>query len=723
MQAYPAPSRFRLLCCLNVQVAEVVQEHLDSIYEMNGHVQGEQDGDGYSDGDASSRPASRRFSETSGGSLLPSESGTSLGNDVQVWRRSIDGTSSDEEDIQVVPFASDIGQLSDGASPLQDKSIVTPWGGGNIRADGWAEPPPLPGMMPDNDEANQDVVLPFFEPSERISLTRHDPASDMTSPLMPDDPTRPSAPAVGRRAPGSFTAAGPVAEELLPRLSNASAFTRESDGPENEDRKSIFTMEKRRFLGGKARKNFFSRLRRSLSLGHMSPRQERAAQLQKEIREARMLLGEELPEGSEETVSTRGKNNFPPLDGLSLWCIPATNPVRIFMYKLCTTKAFDHVMFFFIILSCAAMVYEHPFIEIDSLEHWVLYWLEVMLTIIFGLEAVIKIVSFGFTPYIRSVTNVIDLMIVVVGVLLLALDSVADDIPGIQGLGVLRAAKPLRALTRSQGMMLVFKSLSMSMMSMADVSIICLLFFFIFGIMGTQLFGGTFYYCTQPRNIDGALIDTREDCNGLGEDGEPLEWINGFPNFDHLGNSLLTLFMTSTLDGYAESMQLAMSIRGTDLQPRLGANTAAFIFFCLFIMVVAFCLLNLYVGVVFYQFSRIRMLSSAGAAFLTTGQHEWMEMSKLVFRLQPLDKVIVPKRRFRRLCHKICTNWAFEKMITATILVNVVFMALEHYNMSERLTGKHLSARLLYFQPSVFSLRFELQSKVRVKVADVQCLP
>ena len=54
--------------------------------------------------------------------------------------------------------------------------------------------------------------------------------------------------------------------------------------------------------------------------------------------------------------------------------------------------------------------------------------------------------------------------------------------------------------------------------------------------------------------------------------------------------------------------------------------------FLAFAVVVSFTLLNLYIGVIFSQFSKIRLASQAGSAFLTTDQLEWAELSKMVFR-------------------------------------------------------------------------------------------
>lgn len=85
----------------------------------------------------------------------------------------------------------------------------------------------------------------------------------------------------------------------------------------------------------------------------------------------------------------------------------------------------------------------------------------------------------------------VDLVIVASSVLVLVLEGLSFHY--VKGFRILRAIKPLRALTRSAGMLLVFRSLTLSLAAMANVSIVCLLFFVIFAILGVQLFSGRFY--------------------------------------------------------------------------------------------------------------------------------------------------------------------------------------------------------------------------------------
>ena len=55
-------------------------------------------------------------------------------------------------------------------------------------------------------------------------------------------------------------------------------------------------------------------------------------------------------------------------------------------------------------------------------------------------------------------------------------------------------------------------------------------------------------------------------------------------------------------------------------QPQPDSNFLGFIYFICFIVIGSFCLMNLYTGVIFSQFSKIRLMSQTGSAFLTDKQ-------------------------------------------------------------------------------------------------------
>ena len=104
-------------------------------------------------------------------------------------------------------------------------------------------------------------------------------------------------------------------------------------------------------------------------------------------------------------VECRIQKDHPPLEGKSFGVLSPDNPIRKWLYSVITTQLFDNCMFFFIAISCVAMIYEHPGLKPGSLDTTILQWLEITLTIIFGAECLSKMIAFGFFPYLKRHSN------------------------------------------------------------------------------------------------------------------------------------------------------------------------------------------------------------------------------------------------------------------------------------------------------------------------------
>ncbi|KAG2432797.1 hypothetical protein HXX76_008531 [Chlamydomonas incerta] len=365
--------------------------------------------------------------------------------------------------------------------------------------------------------------------------------------------------------------------------------------------------------------------------------------------------------------------------GKAFWIWDEDHPWRENTYWFVTHKRFEYAMFAVILANCVTLALENPYIVPGSPLDKALVWSNVGFTIIFAVEALLKAFAYTFTAYIKRVTNQVDFLIVVSSVLEIILLTITTSVGAVSALRVLRAFKPLRLLTRSAGMRLVFKSVTMSLMSMANVSVVCILFFLIFAILGVQLFSGRFYRCNDD-TVAGQIECVGNFTDPLTNSTLDRHWSNDFPNFDNTGNALLCCFITATLNGYTEIMVNAMSApQEVGVQPKQFINPGAFFWFFGFIVVCAFTLLNLYVGVIFSQFSKIRMLSETGSAFLTTDQNEWAELTKMVFRLKPPEKSQLPTSRLRRFCYQLVHHKYFDIFILAIILINVGFLAATWY--------------------------------------------
>ena len=113
-----------------------------------------------------------------------------------------------------------------------------------------------------------------------------------------------------------------------------------------------------------------------------------------------------------------------------------------------------------------------------------------MVSIIFVLEAVLKIISKGFVKgkgtYLRDAWNVLDFLIVVTTIanwiIELALRGVGLGF--LRGFRALRALRPLRMVSKNEGMKSVVNSLLKSIPPLLNVMLISMLFYLVFGILG-----------------------------------------------------------------------------------------------------------------------------------------------------------------------------------------------------------------------------------------------
>jgi hypothetical protein len=107
---------------------------------------------------------------------------------------------------------------------------------------------------------------------------------------------------------------------------------------------------------------------------------------------------------------------------------------------------------------------------------------------IFILEATIKIVVLGFLfgkeTYLKDPFNVLDFIIVFFTILSWVLDAIKNiSISFVKGFRALRALRPLRMVSKNDGMKNVVNSLLISIPGLLNVLLICLLFYVVFGIL------------------------------------------------------------------------------------------------------------------------------------------------------------------------------------------------------------------------------------------------
>ena len=78
---------------------------------------------------------------------------------------------------------------------------------------------------------------------------------------------------------------------------------------------------------------------------------------------------------------------------------------------------------------------------------------------------------------------------------------------------------------------------------------------------------------------------------------------------------------------------------------------------------------------IFYQFSRIRMLSQTSSIDLTEEQKEWAEMCKSVLRMQPLKRLPPPTQWLRKIPYHVVSDKKFDRFIMTAICASVLVMS------------------------------------------------
>lgn len=390
----------------------------------------------------------------------------------------------------------------------------------------------------------------------------------------------------------------------------------------------------------------------------------------------------------------------------ALFLFPPDSKVRMYCNRLTDGRWFDYTVLAFIALNCITLAMERPNIPPRSLERELLIAANYTFTVVFAFEMLVKVIAkglwYGDKAYFKSGWNKMDGVLVTISLVDFLLTFVADGSPRIFGIlrvfRLLRSLRPLRVINRAPGLKLVVQTLMSSLRPIGNIVLICCTFFIIFGILGVQLFKGSFYFCEGP-DVKG--VRTKEDCLERG-----MAWTNRKYNFDHLGQALMALFVLSSKDGWVNIMYSGLDAVGEGIQPVENYNEWRLLYFISFLLLVAFFVLNMFVGVVVENFHRCREEQEREERALRAAKRaRKLEKKRRRMRETPYYAGYSRPRLFT---HNIVTSKYFDLAIAAVIGLNVVTMAMEFYRMPLEL--EYALKIFNYFFTAVFLL--ELSMKV-----------
>ncbi len=135
---------------------------------------------------------------------------------------------------------------------------------------------------------------------------------------------------------------------------------------------------------------------------------------------------------------------------------------------------------------------------------------------------------------------------------------------------MLRAFRPLRLISRYEGLRIVLRTIAKSIQPVLSTVAILFVAFSIYGILGVQLF------MEKLRSCSDANVTSKSLCVGSFTDSlgrvKDREWSSPPLNFDNLANALVCLFILSTQDDWTNFMWQGIDAVSPDEAPVENTN-------------------------------------------------------------------------------------------------------------------------------------------------------
>ncbi|CAF0874259.1 unnamed protein product [Adineta steineri] len=388
----------------------------------------------------------------------------------------------------------------------------------------------------------------------------------------------------------------------------------------------------------------------------------------------------------------------------SLFVFSHTNKFRIFCHRVCNHRSFGYIVLVCILLSSISLGAEDP-VDPDSVRNRILNKADYFFTAIFTIEICLKVVSYGliFHPgaFCRNRFNILDIVVVSVSLISMVIKDRAISVVKI--LRVLRVLRPLRAINRAKGLKHVVQCVVVAIKTIGNIMLVTFLLQFMFACMGVQLFKGTFYSCNDKSMLSedqckGYYLITTE--NHISK--EARSWTNSKFHFDNVPQALLTLFTVATFEGWPNLLHTAIDSKAEGHGPVYNYRPFVAPFFITFIIVIAFFMVNIFVGFVIVTFQNEGEQEYKNCE-LDKNQRKCIEFA---LKAKPIKRYIPVKKSQLKIWWFV-TSPPFEYAIFSLIMINTVVLAMKYHNQPDNYS-KALDYLNIVFT-AIFGLEFILK--------------
>uniref|UniRef100_A0A8C3YVS8 Voltage-dependent L-type calcium channel subunit alpha n=1 Tax=Catagonus wagneri TaxID=51154 RepID=A0A8C3YVS8_9CETA len=378
------------------------------------------------------------------------------------------------------------------------------------------------------------------------------------------------------------------------------------------------------------------------------------------------------------------------------------NRFRLQCHRIVNDSIFTNLILFFILLSSISLAAEDP-VQHTSFRNHILFYFDIVFTTIFTIEIALKILGnadYVFTSiftleiilkmtaygaflhkgsFCRNYFNILDLLVVAVSLISFGIQSSAINVVKI--LRVLRVLRPLRAINRAKGLKHVVQCVFVAIRTIGNIVIVTTLLQFMFACIGVQLFKGKLYTCSDSSK------QTEAECKGnyiTYKDGEvdhpiiqPRSWENSKFDFDNVLTAMMALFTVSTFEGWPELLYRSIDSHTEDKGPIYNYRVEISVFFIIYIIIIAFFMMNIFVGFVIVTFQEQGEQEYKNCE-LDKNQRQCVEYA---LKARPLRRYI-PKNQHQYKVWYVVNSTYFEYLMFVLILLNTICLAMQHYGQS-----------------------------------------
>jgi len=283
------------------------------------------------------------------------------------------------------------------------------------------------------------------------------------------------------------------------------------------------------------------------------------------------------------------------------------NTFKYRVWKLVVSTTFEYIIMTLIVLNTVLLMMKH-YNQSEELKA-LLSNMNLCFTAMFSIECILKIIAYGFRNFIKDSWNIFDTITVVGSVVDAAVIEYGSALHSVQFnvgfLRLFRAARLIKLLRQGYTIRILLWTFIQSFKALPYVCLLIAMLFFIYAIVGMQVFG----------NIK------------LSPDTE----YNRHNNFQSFIQSLMLLFRCATGEAW-QAIMLAC-IQGKECDPRSNkkgkpdcGSVWAYAYFVSFIFFCSFLMLNLFVAVIMDNFDYLTRDSSIlGAHHLDEFIRVWAE--------------------------------------------------------------------------------------------------